>query len=141
MPYRKSCLECVKAKGKDFDQRGAVDKERKLSDYCFDYCFPRDEFGNKVAVFVGAERLTGMKFAIAAPAKGSSGKFAVDRGLGFIAEVGDLGGEIEIKNDQEPSIQYFIKDFFVESRESRRSILEESPAKSVGSNGVVERGV
>lgn len=43
-------------------------------------------------------------------------------------------------NDQEPSIQYFIKDL-VESRESGRSILEKSPIKSSGSNGVVERGL
>ena len=50
-----------------------------------------------------------------------------------------MDGKIIIKNDQEPSVQYFIKDL-VESRESGRSILEESPIKSSGSNGVVERG-
>ena len=38
-----------------------------------------------------------------------------------------------------PSIQYFIKDL-VESRESGRSHLEESPVKSSGSNRVVEKG-
>ncbi len=67
------------------------------------------------------------------------GKFAVDRALDFIAEVGDMDGQIIIKNDQEPSIQYFIKDL-VESRESGRSHLDESPVKSSGSNGVAERG-
>ncbi len=72
--------------------------------------------------------------------KGSSGKFAVDRVLDFIAEVGDIDGQIIVKNDQEPSIQYFIKDL-VESRESGRSHLEESPVKSSGSNGVVESRV
>ena len=45
LPYRNWCPECVKAKGKDLDHRGAVDKERRLSEYCFDYCFPGDEFG------------------------------------------------------------------------------------------------
>ena len=140
LPYRNWCPVCVKAKGKDLDHRGAVDKERKLSEYCFDYCFPGDEFGYKLTVLVGTERLTGMKFATAVPTKGSSGKFAVDRALDFIAEVGDMDGQVIIKNDQEPSIQYFIKDL-VESRESGRSHLEESPVKSSGSNGVVERGV
>ena len=80
-----------------------------------------------------------MKFATSVLTKGSSGKFAVDRALEFIAEVGDIDGQIIIKNDQEPSIQNFIKDI-AESRESGRSILEESPVKSSGSNGVVERG-
>ena len=81
-----------------------------------------------------------MKFATTVPTKGPSGKFAVDRALDFIAEVGDMDDKIIIKNDQEPSIQYFIKDL-VESRESGRSILGESPVRSSGSNGVVERGV
>ena len=76
LPYRNWCPACVKAKGKDLDHRGAVDKERKLSEYCFDYCFPGDEFGYKLTVLVGTERLTGMKFATAVPTKGSSGKFA-----------------------------------------------------------------
>ena len=36
LPYRNGCPECAKA----LDHRGAADKERKLSEYCFDYCFP-----------------------------------------------------------------------------------------------------
>ena len=63
-----------------------------------------------------------------------------DRALEFLADVGDMDGQVLIKNDQEPSIQYFIKDM-VESRVSGRTHLEESPVKSSGSNGVVERGI
>ena len=47
LPYRNWCPECVKAKGKDMDHRSAVDKERGISAYCFDYCFPGDELGFK----------------------------------------------------------------------------------------------
>ena len=54
--------------------------------------------------------------------------------------MGDIDAQIIIKKDQEPSIQYFIKKI-VENRESGWSIREESPVKSCGSNGVVERGV
>ena len=111
-----------------------------MFEYCFDYCFPGDEFEYKLTVLVGTERLTGMKFATAVPTQGSSGKFAVDKALEFLAEVGDMDGQVIIKNDQEPSIQYFIKDM-VESRVSGRTHLEESPVKSSGSNGVVERGI
>ena len=103
-----------------------------------DYCFPGDEFGYKLTVLGSIEKLTGMKFGTAVPTKGSSGKFAVDKVLDFIAEVGDMDCQIIIKNDQEPSIQYFINDS-VESRESGRSHLEESPVKSNGNDGVVER--
>ena len=41
----------------------------KLSEYCFDYCFPGDAFGCAVAVLVGTERLTGMKFGTVVPTK------------------------------------------------------------------------
>ena len=51
-----------------------------------------------------------------------------------------MDGQIIIKNDQQPSVQCFIKDL-AERRESGMSHLEESPVKSNGSNGVVERGV
>ena len=139
LPYRNWCPICIKAKGKDMDHI-LVDKERKVSEYCFDYCFPGDEFGYKMTVLVGKERLSGMKFAITVPMKGSSGKFAVDKALEFIEEVGDSNGRIIVKNDQEPSIQYFIQDM-LKAREEGRTILEESPVKSSGSNGIVERGV
>ena len=43
IPYRNWCPICVKAKGKDLDHRVAVDRERGISEYCFDYCFPGDE--------------------------------------------------------------------------------------------------
>ncbi len=85
LPCRNWCPECAKAKGKDLNHRRAVDKERKLSEHCFDYCFPGDEFGYKLTVLVGTERLTGMKFGTAVPTEGSSGKFAVDRALDFIS--------------------------------------------------------
>ena len=95
----------LKAKGKDLDHRGAVDKERKLLEYCFDYCSSGKEFGYELTVLVGTERLTGMKFGTAVPTRGPSGKFAVDRALDFIAEVGDMDGRPIIKNDREPSKQ------------------------------------
>jgi len=140
LPYRNWCPICVKSKGKEMGHRSATEKERTISEYCFDYCFPGDEFGYKLTVLAGQERLTGMKFATAVPTKGASGKFATDKCLDFIEEVGDSNGKIIIKNDQEPSMQFVIKDL-VEAREEGRSILEESPVKSSGSNGIVERSI
>ena len=60
--------------------------------------------------------------------------------MDFIEEAGDMNVKVIVKHDQEVSIQYFIKDF-VEQRHEGRKILEESPVKSSGSNGVVERGI
>ena len=92
-------IASLKKKGKDMDHRDATHKERGISEYCFDYCFPGDEFGYKLTILAGKERFTGMKFATTVPVKGSSGKFAVDKCLEFIAEVRDASGEIIIKND------------------------------------------
>ena len=54
--------------------------------------------------------------------------------------MGDNEGQIIVKNDQEPSIQFLINDF-VKAREDGQTVLEESPVKSSGSNGIIERGV
>ena len=140
LPYRNWCPICIQAKGKDMDHQSATDRERGISEYCFDYCFPGDEFGYKLTVLAGRERLSGMQFATTVPTKGSSGKFGVDKSLAFVEEVGDSHGKIIVKTDQEPSIKLFVQDV-LEGREEGRTILEESPVKSSGSNGIVERGV
>ena len=52
----------------------------------------------------------------------------------------DSEGKIIVKTDQEASIKYLVDDI-VERRSEGRTICEESPVQSSGSNGVVERGV
>ena len=64
LPFRNWCYHCVRGKGRDLDHRKAVDEERGLSEYSFDYCFPGDEFGFKLTVLVGRERTTGMTLSI-----------------------------------------------------------------------------
>ena len=78
--------------------------------------------------------------ATTVPTKGGTGKFGVDKCLDFIEENGDREGDIVVKNDQEASMQYLIKDLLTERPEGK-TILEEAPVKSSGSNGVVERGI
>ncbi len=94
----------------------------------------------KLTVLCGKERSTGMYFATTVPTKGASGRFAVDKAMDFIKEVGDSSCKIIIKSDQEPSMEYFIKDL-IAAREDGRTCVEESPVRSSGSNGLVERGV
>ena len=78
--------------------------------------------------------------ATAVPMKGGGSKFTVDKCVEFIDENGDREGDIIVKSDQEPAIQLLIKDLLHE-RSVGETLVEESPVKSSGSNGVVERGV
>ena len=129
---------CVRCRGRDLDHRKADEEERGISEYAFDYCFPGDEFGHKIAVLIGREKITGTYFATAVPQKGSSGRFAVDKAMDFIHGQGDSGAKIVVKTDQEPAILTWVKDL-VDAREEGRTITEHSPVKSSGSNGRAER--
>ena len=118
----------------------AVEGERGISEYAFDYCFPSDEFDFHLVVLAGREKVTGAYFATAVPRKGSTGRFAVDKALDYLHEVGDRGARVIVKTDQEPAIKTWTRDF-CEAREDSRTIVEESPVKSSGSNGRAERAV
>ena len=143
LPYRNWCPHCVRAKGKDADHRKAENGERILPEFSFDYAFPGNEFGYKLTVLVGRERLTGMTMATVLPDKGSTGKFAADKVMEFMAECGCQSGDVIVKTDQEAAIKYLVKDIVLERGDEKgcRTIVEESPVGSSGSNGVVERAV
>ena len=141
IPFRSWCPICVKAFGREMDHKRDEGRERKLSEYSWDYCFPGDELGFKWTVLVGKERKSQSVMASAVPMKGfTTGKFTVDKCLEFIDENGDREMSIVVKTDQEPSIEYVVNDL-VKERSEGKTIVEESPKKSSGSNGVVERGV
>ena len=140
IPYRNWCAVCVRCRGKDLDHRKSVDEDRGVSEYAFDYCFPGDEFGYKLVVLAGRERVTGMYFATAVPTKGSIGRFAVDKAIDYVRELGDQEGRILVKTDQEPAIKTWLNDM-IAARPDGRTIVEESPVQSSGSNGRAERAV
>ena len=139
-PYRNWCHICVKAKGKDMGHQKEGGKERKVPEYHFDYCFPGDELGFKWTILVGKERISKTWMATAVPNKGASGRFGTDKCLEFSEENGDGDNNVIVKKDQEPSMEYLFKDIR-DQRPEGRTIPEESPVKSSGSNGIVERGV
>ena len=140
MPYRNWCLVCVQARGRDADHRKEVNKERGLSEYCFDYCLPGDEFGQKLTVLVGRERVSGMKMVVTTPTKASTGQFGMDCALELIESCGDGATNVITRSDKEPSIQMLVKDL-VSERTEGQTVVEESPVGSSGCNGVVERAV
>ena len=81
-----------------------------------------------------------MHFSTAVPTKGASGKFASDKVVEFMEEVGDRATKVIVKTDQEPSIKYLVKDI-IDARPEGQTVVEESPVKSSGSNGRVGRGI
>jgi hypothetical protein len=141
MPYRSWCPHCVRGRGKEMEcRKGDKEAEPGLPEYHLDYCFPGDEEGQKLTVLVMVERYTKMKKAVVVPSKGSTGRYAARMALELIDECGDKDRDVILKTDQEAAILFLVDDICT-SRTGARTIVEQVPKKSKGSNGVVERAV
>ncbi len=86
------------------------------------------------------EKESKMKKAVVVPSKGSTGRYAARMTLELIAECGDKDRPIIMKSDQEPAILFLVDDVCT-SRTGAKTIVEQAPKRSKGSNGVVERAV
>eukprot|EP00973_Karenia_brevis_P046933 6511772-Karenia_brevis.AAC.1 len=76
--------------------------------------------------------------ATAAPQKGGRGMFVIC--LDFIDENGDAKVDILIKSDTEEAMRLLVRSIQEERHESK-TVVEEVPKGSKGSDGVVERAV
>ena len=81
-----------------------------------------------------------MCMAAAVQVKGATGSFSTNKVLEFIDECGCEHTDIVVKTDQEPAIEYLVKQV-KEARVGQRTLVEESPVLSHASNGIVERAV
>jgi hypothetical protein len=140
LPYRSWCHHCVRAKGRERDHKVVPKEERGLDEFSVDYCFPGDEFGHKLVVLVAVERHTGMKMGVTVPRKGSTGHYAARKVADLMEECGNKNADVIIKSDQEPAIRFLVDDV-CKARTGAKTIPEESPVASKGSNGIVERAV
>ena len=141
MPYRSWCHHCVRGRGRERDHsKKSDDNQQGIPEYHMDYCFPGDEFGERLTVLVVIERCTKMKKAVVVPNKGSTGSFAAKMVLDLINECGDRDRDVILKTDQEPAIKFLVDDVCV-NRTGARTIPELAPKNSKGSNGTVERAV
>ena len=68
--------------------------------------------------------------------KGGTGAFAVDKVLEFVEECCSSKGDIIVNADQEPSIQYLVKDI-IEARPDSRTLVEEALIQSKGAQSRV----
>ena len=77
-----------------------------MSEYHFDYCFPGDEFGFKLTILVGRERVGGMCMATVVPTKGTNGMFESEKVMEFIRQCGDEATDVIIKTRSQPSTSW-----------------------------------
>ena len=115
-------------------------EEESLPENHMDYCFPGDEGGQKLTTLVVVERHSKMKKAVVVPSKGSTGGYAARMVIDLIEECGVKDQAIIVKSDQQPAIQFLVDDVCM-SRTGAKTIVEQAPKGSKGSNGVVERAV
>eukprot|EP00973_Karenia_brevis_P062903 8744172-Karenia_brevis.AAC.1 len=76
--------------------------------------------------------------ATTVPQKGGRGMFAIDKCLEFIDENGDATVDILIESDTEEAMKLLVRSI-QEERQENKTVVEEVPKGSKGSNGVVER--
>ena len=85
MPYRNWCHHCVRGRGRERDHgKKGEDEQQGLPEYHMDYCFPGDEFGERLTVLVVIERYTKMKKAVVVPNKGSTGSYVAKMVLDLV---------------------------------------------------------
>ena len=80
-----------------------------------------------------------MKKAVVVPNKGSTGSYAARMAIELMNECGDRDRDVIVKTDQEAAIKFLVDDVCT-ARTGARTVVESSPARSKGSNGIVERG-
>jgi hypothetical protein len=140
LPFRNWCPHCVKGRGKERDHRKQEGEDRGIPEYHVDYCFPGNASGEKLTVLAIVEKHTKMRKAVVVPAKGSTGRYAARMVLDLIHECGDKDRDVIMKSDQEPAIKALVNDICM-ARTGAKTIVENSPVGSKGSNGIVERTV
>ena len=141
LPYRNWCPHCVRGRGKEMNhEQKKADEDQGIPEYHMDYCFPGDENGQRMTILVVVERHTKMKKAVVVPSKGSTGRYAARKVLDLINECGDKDRPVILKTDQEPAIKFLVDDVCM-TRTGAKTIVEQVPVRSKGSNGVVERAV
>ena len=96
--------------------------------------------GHKLTILGGVERYSGMKMCSVVPTKGATGAYAARKVIELVDECGNKDANIILKTDQEPSIKYLVDDV-LKFRTGAKTMVEESPKKSSGSNGIVERAI
>ena len=98
--------------------------------------------GSNLTFLIAKERLSKAVMGTVVPSK-STGEFAARRVLAFMREFGCDYTEINMKSDNEPALKVLVENVgrLRAAHGAGRMNIENSPAYSSRSNGVIERGV
>ena len=140
LPFRNWCRHCVRGRGLQAGHYKVKEEERKVQEISIDYCFPASEGQEGITVLVARERGTRMTCATQVPRKGTTGSFAKNRLMAFLREIGYEYSPVILKSDGEPAVKAVVDEVAL-ARGAMRTIKEESPKGSSGSNGIVERAI
>ncbi len=96
-----------------------------------------------MAVVVARERRSRMTLASMVPTKSTEGTFAARRVMAYLREIGCNQVRMTMKTDTEPAIVALVREIgrLRAAEGAEEMVVENSPAYSSASNGVVERGV
>ena len=142
LPFRSWCRHCVAGKGKEAPCKG-IGELPSVPEFHMDFMFMGEEIGGRTLAFlIVKERLTKVIMGTVVPSK-STGEFVAKRVVAFMKEYGCEMIQVNVKSDGEPAIKTVVDNVcrVRASRGASRMCVENSPAYSHKSNGVIERGV
>ena len=140
LPFRSWCTHCIRGRGEATPHARAERDDDGVPEVHMDYCFLGGRSDEAQPVLVIRERDTKMLLSFLVREKGANDPYVIRRVMAFLTELGHTGNKVIIKTDQESPVRAVAAKIAAERQEGR-TILENSPVKSSGSNGVIERGV
>ena len=140
LPFRSWCTHCIRGRGEATPHARADRDDSGVPEVHMDYCFLGGQSEEAQPVLVIRERDTKMILSFLVREKGANDPHVIRRVMAFLTELGHSGNNVIIKTDQESPDRAVAAKIAAERQEGR-TILENSPVKSSGSNGVIERGV
>jgi hypothetical protein len=145
LPFRSWCRHCVRGRGIEAAHRESKGDRGDTPEFHLDFAFPGEESGGKgsgLVVLVARMRETKMTMASVVPGK-TTGEFMAKRVIAFMRECGHEFSDVILKSDQEPAMIAVVNEIAkVRAKKGAgKTICENSPRYSSGSNGVVERAI
>ena len=105
-----------------------------------DYCFMGKKDEEAQPILVARDRDTRMTVSFLVQSKGLVSNYTVKRLMAFLREIGHHSNKIIIRSDQESPIKA-VAEQLAKERGEAQTLLENSPVRSSGSNGIVERAI
>ena len=141
MPYRSWCIHCVRGRAETSGHRRQGPRpEGAVPEVHMDYCFMGKKDEEAQPILVARDRDTRMTVSFLVQSKGVVSNYTVKRLMAFLREIGHHGNNIIIRSDQESPIKA-VAERLAKERGEAQTLLENSPVRSSGSNGIVERAI